>query len=49
MLIKNAVRYESKVTAAAAIIPKIGTNNIFKRLIKAAIRPYTTNNFSFFL
>ena len=33
----NAVKYESNVTAAAASIPKIGTNIIFRRLIKAAI------------
>ena len=33
----NAVEYDNKVTAAAAIIPKIGTKIIFNRLIKAAI------------
>ena len=37
MLIMNAVKYESRVTAAAAKIPKIGTNIMFNRLIKAAI------------
>ena len=30
MLIINAERYENKVTAAAAKMPKIGTNTIFR-------------------